>query len=493
MRDIKLILFKKNNLIHYILLFSLLIRLYHINFPVSGWHEWRQADTASIAKNFFENGFHIFYPEVNWGGLNHYVESEFQIYPFIVSIFYSLFGFNEIWGRLLSISFSLFTIYGLYLLTRKIIDEGTALWASFIYSFLPLSVYFGRVIMPEPMMMMCIVYSIYFFYQWIECNKHLYLILSFIFTVLAVLIKLPNLYIGLPLCYLAYQKYKWKFATNWKLLLFTLFVFLFSFLWYYHAHELYVNGGSSFNIWGFGSDKWGNIKLLYSLSFYKDILFRYIGERHLTYPGFIVFIIGLFIKRENKYEKLFDYWMISLVIYVLIVAQGNRSHDYYQLPCVLTMAVFIGKTFNKYLIGIKEHFKEHFLRYTVLILSLVLILGLSYLKLKEQMILETLNQPYFRIANELKMITSKDDLIITVNNGNPVYLYTADRKGWISAPEEFTDEYMQTRIKEGAKIITGLKEWLKSDKSISLLNDIINKYKVIENNKEYFIVELKEK
>jgi hypothetical protein len=54
--------------IYIILFITLAVRLYHINFPVLGWHSWRQSDTASIARNFYENGFNILYPQVNWAG-----------------------------------------------------------------------------------------------------------------------------------------------------------------------------------------------------------------------------------------------------------------------------------------------------------------------------------------------------------------------------------------------------------------------------------------
>ena len=131
----------KLRLIHFILILSFLIRLYHINFPVTGWHSWRQADTASVAKNFYENGYNILYPQIDWGGTTPgYVESEFQLYPFLVSLFYGMFGVSDFYGRFLSVIFSLFTIYGLYMLVRKIIDKKTALWAAFIYSVIPLNI-----------------------------------------------------------------------------------------------------------------------------------------------------------------------------------------------------------------------------------------------------------------------------------------------------------------------------------------------------------------
>jgi len=116
--------------VYVIILIALLIRLFHVSFTVIGWHSWRQSDTAAITKNFYENGYNILYPQIDWrGNTPGYVESEFHIYPFIVSLLYGIFGVHEMFGRLTSVIFSLFTILGVYLLVRKYLRENIALWS----------------------------------------------------------------------------------------------------------------------------------------------------------------------------------------------------------------------------------------------------------------------------------------------------------------------------------------------------------------------------
>ena len=51
-----------------IVLIGLFLRLVNINAPVLGVHSWRQADTASIARNFLSNNFNFWQPQVNWSG-----------------------------------------------------------------------------------------------------------------------------------------------------------------------------------------------------------------------------------------------------------------------------------------------------------------------------------------------------------------------------------------------------------------------------------------
>jgi 4-amino-4-deoxy-L-arabinose transferase-like glycosyltransferase len=480
-------------LIHYILIFSFLIRLYHINFPVSGWHSWRQSDTASIAKNFYENGYNILYPQIDWGGKTPgYVESEFQLFPFIVSLFYGVFGVSDFYGRFLAVIFSLFTIYGLYMLVRKIISEKTALWGAFIYAIIPLNIYYSRAFMPESMMLMFIVYGIYFFLLWLENEKWSYFIFSALFISLAVLLKIPTLYVGLPILWLAIQKYGKKVFANVTLWIYSLIILVPVALWYYHAHQLFLQTGLSFGIWGFGTDKWGNFNLLISPAFYNKIFFMSIAERHLTYAGFIPFIIGLFIKREHKYEKLFDYWLISVLIYFLIVSGGNNAHEYYQLPFILPAVVFTAKAFEKYLPleNIKQAFKANKIRFSFFVLCLVLIPVLSYLRMANFMRGENENDTVFTMAKEVKTISSRDDLIITLCDANPVYLYLSDRKGWFVEPGQFTaDEILKLKGK-GAKYLIGEKSFLKTDGEIKTLNKLAGMFTVIENTEGYFILKL---
>lgn len=280
-----------------ILFFSIVIRLFHISFPLIGWHSWRQADTASIARNFYLNDHNILYPQIEWrGNTDGYVESEFHIYPYIVSLLYSVFGMDDMWGRIVSVIFAIFTIYGLYLLVRRIISEKTALWAALIYSILPLNIYFSRAFMPESLMLMSSVLGIYFFNEWLKNSKWKYYIFSLIFIAIAALVKLPSLYLGLPLLFLTINKFGKSFLTNWKIWLYVFIVFVPVVLWYYHAHQLFLQTGLTFSIWNFGEDKWGMIDPLLTFKFYNDIFFKSIAERHLTYAAFIIFIWGLFIR-----------------------------------------------------------------------------------------------------------------------------------------------------------------------------------------------------
>lgn len=461
-----------------------------------GWHSWRQADTASIAKNFYLNDFKILYPQIEWRGDTHgYVESEFHVYPFIVALLYSVSGVNDAWGRVVSVIFTVLTIYGLYLLVRKIISENTALWAAFIYSILPLNIYFSRAFMPESLMLMCSVYGIYFFNEWTEKDKWKDYVLSLLFITIAALVKLPSLYLGLPLLFLSVNKFGKSFLTNWKILLYAVLVFIPVVLWYYHAHQLYLQTGLTFSIWNFGEDKWGMTGPLLTFKFYNDIFFKSIAERHLTYAGFIIFIWGLFIKRKSSKEKLFDWWLIGVVIFIFIAPQAHLAQEYYQLPFNISASVFIAKVFEKYFgfHSIKESFRNNKIITAFLCLSLTALILLSFLRMSNFMKSEDYNSTIFKFSDDIKQNVNEDDLVIYPSDGNPTLLYLSNRRGWISNPDYLTDEYINDKIEKGAGYIVSEKKVFVTENQKENLKNIMKNYKILINNDEYFITSLKSK
>lgn len=462
-------------------------------FPVLGWHLWRLSGTASIARNFYENGFNILYPLVNWSVAGKgFVEAEFQIYTFVVSLLYSIFGVADFWGRFVSVVSSVLTVYGLYLMVRRILNERVAFWSALIYAILPLNVFYGRAFMPESSMLMYSVLGLYFFSVWVDSEQPLHLVLSGLFISMAVLLKLPCLYLGLPILFMAWNKFGAKALIKPALILYVLIVLAPVVLWYYHAHQMFLNGGVSVGIWTFGTDKWGMFELLLKPSFYNDLFLKSIAERHLTYPGFVLFIIGLFIKRQDSKEWVFDFWLIAILIFFAIVAQGNIAQEYYQLPFTLPAVVYIGKTLDKCISlgAVKISFNASKLKFTFAIICLILIFGLSYFRLARFYNGEDPNSLVFRLASDVKASSKKDDLIITVCDGNPVYLYHSDRKGWVVPPDRVDSGYIQARILEGAKILAADKGFFERDGLMDKIFPILSKYQIIHNDDKYFVLKL---
>src|SRR3989344_5177642 len=164
----------KNKFFWALIIFVLtgLPRLYKINNPVADWHSWRQADTAAVARNFVKDGFNLLYPQsdsflaLNDQGLanpNRYFINEFPLYNALVALIYRQWGVHEVYARLVSAVFASLGGAALYLIIRKLFDQKLALTAALYYAFNPYNIYYGRVIMPDPIFISLGLVAFYLF------------------------------------------------------------------------------------------------------------------------------------------------------------------------------------------------------------------------------------------------------------------------------------------------------------------------------------------
>ncbi len=442
----------KTYAIFLILALAFALRVKHVDAPVIGVHAWRQADTAAIARNYHENGYRFLYPQIDWGeGGPGYVESEFPIVSYAIALTYKAFGVSESYGRMMSIFFSLMAIFFLYLFVKKHIDESTALWSAFFFSVLPLNIFFSRTIQPESALIMSLVAGTYFFSRWMTSDKTADFLVSAVFISLACLLKIPSLYIGLPLLYLAWLKHGNNVLKKKALWFYLTLVLLPVGLWYYHAHQLFLTYGNTFGIWEYGSDKWGNWGLAFSAGFIEKVFLNNLAGWYFTWGGALVFLIGLFVKRRAKEERVFDFWLLSVLIYMVIVAKGNYVHEYYQLPFMIPAVVYMGKVYARWFT------RRTKIAAAALLLCLLSILVFSQLRYYSYIQREdTASSEVYKLAEIVRENTEEGALIISIfNSSDPTLMYLAHRKGWFATPGDIDDAYVSDKIQDGAKYIVG--------------------------------------
>jgi hypothetical protein len=319
----------------------------------------------------------------------------------------------------------------------------------------------------------------------------LFVVASF-FIALAALTKIPTLYLGLPLLFLAWQRFGKEALMRWELWLFAGVVLIPVGAWYFHAHTIFQSSGLTFSIWAFGSDKWGIAAPLCTVKFYNDIFFKSIAERHLTYAGFIPFVVGLFVTRKRREEYVFDWWLIAVIIFFFIVTVGNQVHEYYQLPFTLPACVFVGKAFDKFLsrASLSELWREKNVATVLMGLCLVGIPILSTLRVANFMRGEDVKSSLFKLAEAVQKHTLPGDLVVAVDEGDPVYLYRANRKGWHGFPGSITRDYLQERAALGAEYLIGDKGAFARTGQDSSLKFLLDRYTHAVNEDDYFILNI---
>ena len=427
----------------WILILAAALRLVQIGAPPVGRHAWRQCDTASVARNFHHNGYRLLYPQIDWE-VPGIVEMEFPLYPWVTSLLYRGLGESEAIARGLAILGSLLTIGLLYLLVRRILDERAALWSAFLYAVLPINLFFGRAIMPESWMLAATVAAVYFFLRWTDEDSWFFYCLALFATALACLLKLTALYLGLPLLWLVWQKWGRQTLVRWQFWLFGIVVALVLLLWYGHAYQLGQEFGASFHILtSAGTDKWGTWRLLVDPAFYNQVFVGNLGGRMLTWAGYLIFLVGLFQRREHPLERLFDVWLVAITIMLLLVSGGSYHHDYYSLPMMLPAVVFMSKVFDR---GWES-------RKPLLAAVALLILILSGYRYLGTLAEERRPGADAAIAVALAVETSRDDLVISCNGANPVWLYLSNRRGWGRDCEALDREELLELIQQGARYL----------------------------------------
>ena len=263
-------------LLAFIILGGAGLRLLWISAPLLDNHRWRQVDTAGIARSFYEDRFNIFYPEVNWGGRDGYVESEFPLLPATVALLYKAVGEERpALGRFVVMLFSTATIGLLFGLGVELLGVAGGLGAAFLMAVSPTAVYFGRTFMPDSVMLFFWVGGVWGFLRYFRSGSRRALVVGSAAATLACLVKIPALQMFAPIAAAAWQ-FRGREALRDRSLLMALLVPLtLTAAWYLHAFLLYERTGLTFGIlvhpartyppaiapgpWNVAFSKWSNL------------------------------------------------------------------------------------------------------------------------------------------------------------------------------------------------------------------------------------------
>jgi 4-amino-4-deoxy-L-arabinose transferase-like glycosyltransferase len=431
-----------------IFFFILTLRLPHLTSSPAEYHAWRQSDTDTIARNFLEQRFNIFYPQLNYDGpMPNHVQLEFQITTFLIAILYKMFGYHYVLARLVPLAFFLASAWFLYCLARKMYSVSTAWYTVILYGIFPFNIYFSRAIMPESAALFFFIGSFYYFLRWIEEERLGFLYLSGIFTALAISQKIPTIFVGIPMIVMALKKYKEKFLTQWQLWVFA-FISLgtpfFYFSWLQAVAETdYVSGIAMHQV---GMKFMTAIFTPEAQNFLAQAL-----PRAFTPSALRLFLLGVLTLNISK-DLPVIIWLAAMLLEVVTVVAVIKL-DYYLLLLAPLLALVGGKALA---------FLGKMKWGTVwVILILFFIFNHSWEKLEffYRQDLELLEQ-----AQIVQRYTKEDDLIV-IGTFQPQLLNLASRKGWranVTIPGDPEAE-MEYYLRNGARFFVRLKEQIEGD------------------------------
>jgi len=465
-------------LLIFILLVAFLVRLYKINRPLADWQSWRQADTAAVSRNFIKEGFNPFIPTYDdmssqTNGLDNpsrYRFVEFPIYNGLIAAVWSQTGINVIYARLVTVVVTLFSTTFLYFLVRKFSGVTVAALSAFFFATIPYNVFYSSTILPAPLMTASVLGLYLSFTNWLEKEKSIvWGALSVIFANIAVLAWPIALFFMLPIIYMAFQKYgigAIKKLNLWVFAILSLVPFLLWRAWMTRFPAGIPN-------WQFLINE-GNIR--FKGAFFRWLIAERLGNLILTVGGFALFILGL-VKKPQPKEKFFYYsWLVSVALYFTVFASGNVRHDYYQIPTVPILAIFMA-------LGVKflmEKPTEYLNKYVGILTALALVLFMYAFGFYNVQGNYWINRPQIVEAGQaVDKLLPKNATVIAPYNGDTAFLYQTNRHGY-----PIVDRPLSDFVKSGTQYLVSV------DVNDAGIANLAKNCRTLEKTADYVIIQL---
>lgn len=436
-------------IIFLILLVALAARLYKINTPLADFHSWRQVDTASVSKNFVKRDFNLLNPRYHdlsniQSGLenpNGYRFVEFPSYNAIVAALYKYMPLTslEIYGRLVSIIFSLVVITILYYFLLIGANRTAAVSGTLTYAVFPFFVFFSRVVLPESTALGLTFISLLFLYFFsIVKNKtksFIFYTASLITFSLGILTKPTVIFYSFSFLLLFIMKYKWNTLKKiWPYLFFILAVIPYG-LWTVYISR-FPEGIPSCPTCPEGTITWlikyvnttgGLQDIFFKPSFFRWIFFERINNLILGGYLTVFFVLGFFVKPRNYF--LHSLWLSSLV-YLFVFQGGNVQHEYYQTLILPSLAALTGMG-----VGLFVTQNKIFISQLVTSVTILSIFAFSFfISFYETRGYYAYSQEQVNMARIVRDLTKEGSKIVTDTNGDTTLLYLSEREG---APSVF--------------------------------------------------------
>ena len=445
-----------------VVLAGLVLRLKGLGDPITDHPGWRQGDTAAIARNFATLDFNPFHPQVDYDGpAPNYVELELQIVPFLAASLYKIFGVHEIFGRLISIGFSLATIVLMGFFARRLFRSDLAgSVAAVMFALYPGSLYYGRSFMPDTAMVAFLAAALYASYCWIagDVVGRRGFWLAGAFAALAILAK-PVAAVGL-VAIVAFAIASWGWRETFSRPAFWGFLALA--IAPYLVYDAYVRSIAEWH-WASGITSQHVLPELraafaspaafwHKLQLYDDVL-ALLRTRMLGPIGFGLMLLAIVVPVRPEARRFLAAYFVALLIYTFVVVTYERV-DYYLYVWLPFAALWTGGLSARLqeILNPNELWNSGGLALAGVVFALMLMLSRAsvhdYYQYKPEI---------YRAAKALDA-TLPPRILVVMAHYDPSLLYYINRKGWEEDPALWTPFDEQSAIGKGARAFISIED-----------------------------------
>ncbi len=326
----------------YILIFAAGLGLWSI--PVGrpldlpSWHEF---DDAAMARNFLREPSTIFYPRIDWRKDGPgFVESEFPLFPWLMSRAYRLWGVHIVYGRILNLGVMLAALFCFTLLARSLLPEAGAVVAVLFFAVNRIVNFVATALQPEALMFLFYLVAAYSFLSWRKNRRWTAYICTILALSMAMLEKSPAAHLGIFFLMVLVMEEGWKFLTfpaNWALAIASL---LAPALWYTHAYRLWITYGNSLGI--SNENHWFDWDMLRHASNPAGLV---INETVSAFGvGALLLAVLAFLDWRSRTVRLAGLWYASILIYYVVTIRttGGAWAWYYHIVSIAPIAILAG-------------------------------------------------------------------------------------------------------------------------------------------------------
>ncbi len=410
----------------------------------------------------------------------------------LVAFTYRVIGHEYILvGRIYSILFWVLGGIPIFLLARRLLSINGAFAVLAYYLFEHFGVLASRSFQPDSMMIMFLLWALYFQVRWSQADTFKNAILAGLFTGIAILVKAPMVFFaGLPFAFVILQKGFKFWVKNGRV---------------YLMAVLAVAPALIYNL--LSATVGGNAGAIFGGRFYPQLYSQITWYvQWLTtikaVAGQVPLVIGLlafFLLKDARTRMLYAGLWIGYVLYGFTFAYHIYSHNYYQLPLIVILAVGFGIGLSFFFKLLEEN-NPHWIARTAILLIFVFSIGMS-----AQRIRSYLNQSDFRsdaaFFTNLGTVVGHDVSVIalTQDNGYPLNYWSfigpslwptlADRdlKKIVGASDPaFQQLFKELTVGKDVFLVTMPDEF---DKQADLKDYLLNNYPY-QQGEGYFIFDL---
>jgi 4-amino-4-deoxy-L-arabinose transferase-like glycosyltransferase len=259
------------------------------------------------------------------------------LYNLVTVAYFTIAGASVLTGRLVTVTFSLLSIFIVYKIARELYSEKTALVSCVLFAVMPGIVWLSSMAMIETMLLFFFCLSMLFFFRWLKTNRERDLTLSIAALVVGIAVKYQILVVApiiMVVSVLVLGKSSFlkaqaeKFIHSKRLWIGILLAVLGAFLFY----ELYASG--LLNMWIYALQVGNNGQTVYSNRFPAPIFYLiemvwpYSDQHPISLLLYGLGLVGLafFAYRRKPQDKFLLVWFI--VIYVVFTLISNKQWRY---------------------------------------------------------------------------------------------------------------------------------------------------------------------